>query len=218
MKIRTGFVSNSSSSNFIIGRSYKTVFNLAKHMLRIRSSNSKNWIDTETCNINSAIINGRDPDSSICFTTCNYNTFIKKVEGYYVVTTCNNHPFIQELYDVTNCPVGVEKWLKNQGYLYDDDDNFDNNWFDEGINSWKFQCDEVFWRPEYDLELSRYDYMKETYGKKNENAKGYCSKNDHFEDIMVLVSTGKAICPSCYSITRDGEEPGIDNRFEILDL
>ncbi len=214
MKIRTGFVSNSSSSNFIIDKTYKTVFDLAKAMLDIRSANSEKWVDSETPNIDKAIRDGRDPNSPVCFSTCNYNTFIKKVLGLYIVTTCNNHSFIHDLDGVVRCPSKIKEWLGEQGYL----SNYDGPLtFDDEIDTWNFQCGEVFWHPEYDVEVSRYDYMEE-HRKGNLNAKAYCKNKGHFADMMILASNGKVICPVCYSEERDDQEPGIENRFEILDL
>jgi len=214
MKIRTGFVSNSSSSNFVINNSYKTVFDLAKAMLNIRSADSETWIDTETSEINKAITEGKDPNSSIYFSTCNYDTFIKKVLGYYIVTTCNNHLFKNELNGIIIPPESIKEWLTENNYISDYDGPLP---FTEFIDSWKFQCGEVFWSPRDNLEISRFDYM-EAQRKGNKNAKAYCSDKDHFQDMVILASTGKVICPICYKQEKEDEGPEIENRFEILDL
>ena len=214
MKIRTGFVSNSSSSNFIIDNSYDTVFDLATNMLEIRNSDSASWGRDEFKNISKAIRAGRDLDTPIYFSTCNYDTFIKKVLGFYIVTTCNNHPFIHELEGVIQCPSEIKEWLGENNYLTDYDGPLP---FTEEIETWDFQCGEVFWQPEYDLMVSRYNYM-EAQRNGDKNAKAYCKDKDHFADMMVLAINKKIICPVCYSRERDNQEPGIENRFEILDL
>jgi hypothetical protein len=75
----------------------------------------------------------------------------------------------------------------------------------------------VFWHPKYDLEVSRYNYLK-AQREGNKNAQAYCKGSDHFADMMVLSPSRKIICPVCYSKKRDDAEPGIEDRFEILDL
>ncbi len=208
MKIRRGFISNSSSSNFIVNNTYKTVFDLAIAMLEIRNEDYSDWNKkereqflTEIPNINKT---NKDPDSSIYFSTCNYDTYIKKVLGYYIVTTCNNHPFIHELEGIISPPIEVEEWLDSHGYIKEDSEAWP---FDESINSYKFQCNEVFWSPKYNLEFSKYNYS-------GDYKNAFCNKNGHFQDKMVLASTSKIVCPACHVL----ELPEIKNRFEILDI
>ena len=124
MKIRTGFVSNSSSSNFVVDNTYETVFDLAKAMLKIRNNDYKDMSSydqtkclTEIDDINRAIRDDRDPDISIYFTTCNYDTYIKKVEIFYIVATCNNHPFIHDLKGIKPCPDKIKEWSIKKDYL-----------------------------------------------------------------------------------------------------
>jgi hypothetical protein len=216
MKIRTGFVSNSSSSNFIIDGSYKTVFDLAKAMINIRDEDYDGdpKYRSEITDINKAIREGKDPNSSIFFMTCNYDTYIRRIFDLYIVTSCNNHSFIHDLEGIIHCPTKITEWLKENNYFTDYDGPLP---FTEEIDTWKFQCEETFWSPKYDLELSRHDYM-EARRAGNKDAKGFCSDGDHFCDMMVLASNGKIICPACYKRKIDDEEPGIDNRFDILDL
>jgi len=225
MKIRIGFVSNSSSSNFIVDNSYKTVFDLAKAMITIRDNDYDDYDDldsvdrsgflTEIHDINRAIREGRDPDSSITFDTINYETFIKKVEGCYLVTTCNNHSFRHSLEGIISCPSKIYSWLHMKGYLTDDNDSYLP--FTEEIDSWAFQCGEVFWLAKYDLEVYRYDYIGD-YKKGNKSAEGYCNNGEHFRDFMILASTREIICPVCYTDEREKNAPEIEDRFDILDF
>lgn len=96
MKKRIGFVSNSSSSSFIIDiNSYSNVFDIAKHMLTIRNESDcfKDKIKyNELEIINKTEI---DPNTPIAFQTINYDTYITRCESIYVIATCNNHPFYE---------------------------------------------------------------------------------------------------------------------------
>ncbi len=211
MKIRSGFVSNSSSSNFIInGEAYPSVFDLAKAMLQIRTVDSERWTDVETSSINKAIREGRDPNTAICFSTSNYDTYIKEVLGDFLVTTCNNHPFGDNLIGFTSVPMHINEWLDQRGYLHPDSGTWS---FLEAIDTWKFHCGEVFWSPKYDLEISKYDYMEA-----EDLVPTTCSDKGHFCHLVVLASTKEVICPFCYSREQEKNQPKIDSRFDILDI
>ena len=223
MKIRTGFVSNSSSSNFIVsGNDYKTTFDLAIDMLKIRDRDSEltpeemiKW-KKEIKQINYAKDHGRDPNSSISFPSCNYDTYIKKVCGHYIVTTCNNHPFKQELKGTILPTKKVMEWLKEKDYIREDDSP--HLPFTEMIDSWKFQCNEIFWFPKYDLEMSNFDHFAEENKTKKGNIEWFCGKDSHFCDKGVLASTGETICPACYIKEQEDKQEPIKNKFEILDI
>jgi len=116
MKIRTGFISNSSSANFIVDGSYETLFDLAIAMLEVRNNDYAEWSGqnkanylTEINEIKTALRCGQDPDTPIFFNTCNYDTYIKKVLGFYIVTTCNNHRFTDYISGLSFCPSEVHK-------------------------------------------------------------------------------------------------------------
>jgi hypothetical protein len=94
MKVRHGFVSNSSSSSFVVKASKKIpdVFALAQEMTLLRD-----WGETDLNQIDKIEESKRDRNSNVCLITCNYNTFIIRSGDYFLVDTCNNHPYYREL-------------------------------------------------------------------------------------------------------------------------
>jgi len=101
MKIRNGFVSNSSSSSFIISDEYfKTSADLAKYMINIQIEEDADFLDKEWIEHKLKLIDklkNIDEDLPISFPSCNYDTYIRKVGDCYLVSTCNNTRW--ELYD-----------------------------------------------------------------------------------------------------------------------
>ena len=107
MKIRTGFVSNSSSSSFIISdKSFKSVRDLALYMINRKYEQYMGYGDRDKqhdkyrTKENELYINrlkNIDENQSVTFQSCNYDTYIKKVSDCYLVSTCNNEDW--DLYD-----------------------------------------------------------------------------------------------------------------------
>lgn len=89
MKFRSSFITNSSSSSFIITPNgiLKTVFDVVKIMLLIRDANSDDYESKWKPSARELIAfldeakeNGIDLNFPITFSTCNYDTFIAKVD------------------------------------------------------------------------------------------------------------------------------------------
>jgi hypothetical protein len=106
MKIRNGFVSNSSSSSFVISdEKFPTVRSLAKYMLKRKLKESEDedysWKDEaiEEDSKYMKILEKIDENSPVSFPSCNYDTYIKKVGDCYLVATCNNTDW--KLWDYT---------------------------------------------------------------------------------------------------------------------
>ena len=105
MKIRNGFVSNSSSSSFVlrIGAEYKNVFDVAKRMAKERDGWNAQWdredgVDRKREDLVKKIVEaekaGMDPNTPTMFKSCNYDTHLMRVETSHgacvVISTCNN--------------------------------------------------------------------------------------------------------------------------------
>jgi hypothetical protein len=90
MKIRSGFVSNSSSSSFIFKSQsdirYSNVCDIAIEILKKRGRDN----DKKMLNI---VGNIKDKDSPLAFKTVNYDTFISKIDNIYYIFTSANYDF-----------------------------------------------------------------------------------------------------------------------------
>ena len=95
MKVRRGFVSNSSSSSFITD--FSNVEDCLTYMLDnyLKSSNDDYRIEKVKLILeNFKILSNNSKDCPVAFHSCNFDTFIKKIEinnkNYIYVATCNN--------------------------------------------------------------------------------------------------------------------------------
>ena len=88
MKIRSGFVSNSSSSSFIVkvGEPFDTALEIAKYMIPNRGWETDGEL---LLKVEALEKTGAKPDA-VTFRTCNYDTFIAKVDNYFLIETSHH--------------------------------------------------------------------------------------------------------------------------------
>jgi len=123
MKTRNGFVSNSSSSSFIISvNDFPSVRDLAIYMINKKigensyEKDEDNDYDIYDKKYIRALIDV-DENQAISFPSCNYDTYIKKVGDCYLVATCNNTDW--DLYDkTTSLTDSLKKELKELKKTY----------------------------------------------------------------------------------------------------
>ena len=97
MKTRNGFVSNSSSSNFIIRNNINTL-QVARSMI----SHIDTTINKKLKRFDRLIKNNKDSiniDIPIVFNTCNYDTYIYRFDNDIFIDTCNNEDWYEVLKD-----------------------------------------------------------------------------------------------------------------------
>jgi len=186
MKTRMGYVSNSSSSSFIVSKNtFDSVFDLAKSMIPSREWDSdQELIET----IEEAEIRGMDINTSICFNSCNEETYIVKHKDYYLIATCNNHAW--NLYD--ECLNYFPEDLRD---LVDWEDN--PQWGTSvGSAMEDLECAvsklSSFWYPEHGVGGTPLVY------EDPEREKHSC-KGDHWLDIIRIKGRKDPICVACYS-------------------
>ena len=152
MKIRSGFVSNSSSSSFVVYTDCS--MNVLKGMIHdyeVDCEGDLEWIQESLNKIHQYILDHPDENKGYVLPfTCNYETFIFPcIDGKTVqVYTCNNHFWELEELGKTRCVsndwIGYsdEEWdettmfydiVKDESKTYDEWDNF---WTEEFDKKW----------------------------------------------------------------------------------
>lgn len=191
MKIRQGFISNSSSSSFIVKRDgiFPDVFSVALSMVPLRD-----W-DTDCETLRRIHESKRDRNTNICFKSCNHDTFILSTENYILVMTSNNHPFYKVFTnrEREKIPEEIRELLK-ESTKEDDFDDFED--LDYKMYGFKY------WYVDYGI-----DAYPVGYGI---GVKSFCDKC--CTDVVQL-ENGKIICPSCEI---NYVEPKINN-FRCID-
>ena len=168
MKTRNGFVSNSSSSSFVlkVGQPFETTLDIAEYMIPKRDWDN----DEELVEKVRKLKYNKTPIHALKFNSCNYDTFIAKMGEYFLVETCHNHDW--DLYDFN-----VNRPLEFEEYFGDDS-------FYELSNKINF------YNLEHDVYGRTISYNEEKYTPNN---KTYCEKC--FSDYWVI--NNKVVCLVC---------------------
>jgi len=102
MKTRQGFVSNSSSSSFIIQGDKRTTWDVAKEMLQQRADDSHDEDSSYNIDVEERIRQIENlnlpVDTPFTMHSCNYETYIFKYDGKILIDTCNNHAWDQSAF------------------------------------------------------------------------------------------------------------------------
>jgi len=205
MKIRNGFVSNSSSSSFVVAQSpeCKTVFDVARTMIPARG-----WTnDKVLINKLNQLENGplkMNPDTPILFNSCNFETYIFKVDDIIFVETCNNHDWDNYI----DCFWGGDNKLIMDVFNQYVDEDYKDDFYPFQL---MHKLDIEFYFLELDL---RVKYIRD-YRERE-----YCSKPDHYSEFYVI--DGKKRCPYCYRKELDDKrkpKPNVyrPSKLEILE-
>jgi hypothetical protein len=180
MKARHGFVSNSSSSSFILENI--DMEELANSMLDTIIEDWEEWEDSQSLakewkkKLPEAVQYAKANGVGIMFPSCNYDTHIIEKDGKLLVSTCNNH-----LWDIQ---------AKNLDY----EGGEDYETVEEAVDSADF----------YDLRNGEV-HSKEKYDDdKPFDADRKCPSCKATIWSYVIYK-GKKVCPTCLNATIDGE-------------
>jgi len=200
MKIRSGFVSNSSSSSFIASKGeYSSSLDIALDMIPLRDYERDQQLVEKVKGLKGIL-----PDNTnITFSSINYDTFIyeykMKGEDVYVIETCNNHMFY-EIDKLTNMPEEFENELTKN----------------EIVSTLKF----------YDVELDLFYKKFGYYGEDRVEGDTCPMCTKHYCFFVILTEgerAGDLVCPSCYAKELEKKKPievyerKIDSKIDMND-
>ena len=214
MKIRNGFVSNSSSSSFIISAEhFPTLRDLATYMINRQIGDqeyeessddgwSKEYIEQNKKYIKR--LNKLDENQSVSFPSCNYDTYIKRVGDCYLVATCNNTDWDLWGY-TTGLTDNAKEALKT---LYDSfaKNSKERDYIQEILDS---TCEEF-----YHIGKNYYDLNMEILGVTTYDDCPNRDKNNYEYDhyLWNTVKWGK-ICPKCNPVFKRKDKLDIINQI-----
>jgi hypothetical protein len=205
MKIRNGFVSNSSSSSFILEKSkkYPDAYSLASKMVYYREYEDDEKLAQKTIvavrKRKLSKLNGEEVQfncENVSFSSCNYDTYIVDYEDYLIVETCNNHDW-DDFYgeSISHRDLSEEfkekfvKKMKDGGYFEDYDEE------DE---------EEFYWDEIYGLN-GAFNFYSLEHDKVGKRSKGYrtCDKCEGY--IYYMEIDGVDQCPICGDTSQESK-------------
>lgn len=177
MKKREGFVSNSSSSSFILkrGEGFNETRDVAAYML-----DYIDWLTDKDKKKLLTVLDWVDENDNIFFRSTNYDTYIQALGELIVVETANNHSWGNKIWrnTISHIPEEYQSRIENYG---------------DGIDIFKDEDYEVkFHSLEYDIHILRQRYDKIPYDET------ICKNKGHY--IEKLNIDGKLICPICDNV------------------
>lgn len=146
MKIRNGFVSNSSSSSFLIKKNerFPDTVSIAENMIidliKDYTDYGHNYPDEKIYD-NIKYLKNNYSNVPIMFRSTNYDTYIVDIgEGYFFIDTCNNVNWDIKKFSENILPDELKKMYNDTIELYDST----NVSFDRDINLKYFKLDSGF--------------------------------------------------------------------------
>jgi len=203
MKIRNGFVSNSSSSSFILkfNETFPDTTSIAKSMLKNKFDEWLDYGDVEENdpfmikvykNLEKFKNQHYDPYTPMFFKSCNYDTYIVPITKDYVfIDTCNNTNWdIQYDNNIVNkIPDEViEKYPNSEGYSGNELYIVRGDTKDEEEDDYDIEGSSIKYNTEYYL-VEDGVFMSSPNGYKT------CKKSGCYADIWVL--KGVEYCMIC---------------------
>ena len=180
MIIRTGLVSNSSSTAFLVsGDDHESTIALAEAMINCRMNEPpSNEIFIQ--NMHTKLSKNKLKNPNVMFPTCNYDTWIAWLErsNMYAVSTCNNESWndIPTIY--TSCCNNIKELI------------------DAGINnSEDLECKipHLYWYWDIlnDIMIKQVDWENDKYE--------YNHCKIHYNSNCLIQGTNELLCPTCYA-------------------
>ena len=181
MKIRNGFVSNSSSSSFVLKKDeyFPDSYSLAASMIKIREWEEDDKLVKKLINN----VNKGEGYHNIAFRSCNYDTYIVEEGDYLLCETCNNHGH-WSITDYGDC-VDFRSLPENIREKYSDSDD---DYYMNLTGKYSSNHGETFWFIEDDI------IAELAIGKSGENWEDtHCI--DCGRDYVVIDDVAQ--CPKC---------------------
>lgn len=191
MKIRLGFVSNSSSSSFIAYRTnYPNTFAIAEAMLKIRQRRYDSWRKFhELEKIRMAQEKKLNCDIPVTFATYNYDTFITPKADRFIISTCSNTDW-SELNITSAVTMEEILWMKSVKHKIE-------YWYiEEGLLATPIDEEEI----DKLLKDKIIPYR-------------YCMSHS---TSYVRTSNGMYVCPGCWHDSNPGKDMFLDQRTKII--